>query len=283
LEGISDAAIKSVQTIGTTDELLALGDAALTCAGRAMIRNIGSTTVELGSDGSTYPIILEAGDFCLTRFNINEIHGKALVSNGILEYTITGDDKAAIPLPQVMESDASVADAFATKDWGSDENDVWLSFGLFFDSAALTFWNGDSGSGVFAGMLDNIDGPKCMLNVGVSVAGEWYFHGSANDSAGSAVAGAWNDCEMHFVNGGTCEFYVGGVLTASYTDGGNTVTKIQMGQVGADPNAASIANIRNVKVGTTRHGSELFADNFATGDFTNWDSTSGTVTVIAPF
>lgn len=209
-------------------------------------------------------------------------------------FTIKSDDAAdardvfwmevdPTPTPMVLFADATSADAYVTKDWGSDESETWLTFGIAFDSSALTFWNGDSGSGVLADMLDNIDGPKCMLNVAVIGADTWFFHGSPGSdtiSSPAPTAGVWQDCEMHFLASGTCEFYIAGSLVGSFSDGGNTTRKVRMGQAGADPNAASLVYLRDVKVGTTRGGSELFADDFSGGDLSNWDSTTGACTVV---
>jgi hypothetical protein len=275
---ISNSAIKAVQTIGTTDELLILGDAGLTCAGRALIRNIGENTVELGADGSEYPIQLRVGEFCLTRFNIQSIHAKALIGEGIIEFTITGDDKASTIEPKALQFGATdngggeVGDHVALR-LGSAQSEVWVTFDLFVPFENLTFWD-PNGSANFCTLYDDnmtVAGGSILGAIGQATEtgpqGAWYaFGGSSNDEAtpGAGIFyDTWITCELHLVKTGTTtvEFYANGSLQCTFTDAeASDVKDIVLGQRNApDTDATKLVYMRGLAVGTTQGGTDLIS------------------------
>ncbi len=85
--------------------------------------------------------------------------------------------------------------------------------------------------------------------------------------------------------GGTNQFYLAGSLIGSGPDFDSTDTVfVRFGQdlsdAGASTDPDQIAYIDDVKVGTSRHGSDLFADDFSSGNLDAWTSTSGAVSVV---
>lgn len=78
---------KQVQAIGTSDEVLPLGDVAT--IGYVMLKNLDATNyILVGSDGTLYPIRLKPGEVALMRWNEAAIHAKANTAICNLEYTI---------------------------------------------------------------------------------------------------------------------------------------------------------------------------------------------------
>lgn len=81
---------KEVQNIGTSDEVLNLGD--LSTIGWVLLRNLDATNyIIVGSDGTLYPIKLKAGEFTFCRWNAAAIHAKANTASCNLEYTLISD------------------------------------------------------------------------------------------------------------------------------------------------------------------------------------------------
>lgn len=79
-----------IQTIGTVDETIALVDVG-TVGYLLVVNQDGTNYVELGSDGSVYPIKLKAGEFCLLRWNGAAIHAKANTGACDVEFNILPD------------------------------------------------------------------------------------------------------------------------------------------------------------------------------------------------
>lgn len=67
--------VVGVQSIGTSDEVVAIDD--IGTAGFCLVKNLDSSNyIEIGADGTTYPIKLLAGEFALFRIN-GTLHAKA--------------------------------------------------------------------------------------------------------------------------------------------------------------------------------------------------------------
>jgi len=75
------------QLIGTVDETLTY-PADLATVGMCIFQNLDATNyIEIGNDGSNYPIRLKAGEFGIFRFN-GTIHAKANTAACKLGFTI---------------------------------------------------------------------------------------------------------------------------------------------------------------------------------------------------
>lgn len=83
---------KARQTIGTSDETLALGD--VSSLGFLVAHNCDATNyIEIGHTSGTYSIKLKAGEICGFRVGsgMSAIHAKANTASCDLEYLILSD------------------------------------------------------------------------------------------------------------------------------------------------------------------------------------------------
>lgn len=84
------AGIQNVAAIGTSDEVLPLGD--ISTIGWVYLKNLDATNyVTVGSDGILYPLKLKPGEFFLGRWNAAAIHVKANTAPCNLESIILPD------------------------------------------------------------------------------------------------------------------------------------------------------------------------------------------------
>jgi len=82
--------VRAVQSIGTTDEVLALGE--ISSLGYLYIRNNDTTNyVEVGVDGTNYVVKLKAGEIALFRVDGSAIHAKANTAACSCEYLLIED------------------------------------------------------------------------------------------------------------------------------------------------------------------------------------------------
>lgn len=80
----------AVQAIGTSDETLTF-PADLATVGYVLFQNLDDTNlIEIGNDGSNYPIRLKPGEIAVLRFN-GTIHAKADSAPCKLAFTIIED------------------------------------------------------------------------------------------------------------------------------------------------------------------------------------------------
>ena len=85
-----NAVIKQTISVGTADETLALGDVGT--IGYVFLHNLdGTNYIDFGTDGTTYPIRLRAGESALFRYNSAALHAKANTAACLLEYAIIED------------------------------------------------------------------------------------------------------------------------------------------------------------------------------------------------
>ena len=79
--------VKINQSIPTSDTTLTLG--AVGTPGFLMVKNTDATNyVELGTDGSAWPLKLKAGEVAMMRWNAAAVHAKANTGACIIEYLI---------------------------------------------------------------------------------------------------------------------------------------------------------------------------------------------------
>ena len=186
---------------------------------------------------------------------------------------------------KVLKSDASADWAWVEKDLGSGESEVWVTYRLAFDAASLATWSSNTVSSDFDELFEATHTTQqdaaSIINFGTL---NWAtFFGSS----GTPVADITHTVEHHLLNGGAgagvSQLYVDGVLVAGAT--GLTVASVRyvrMGLAPADPGnpIGGVNYIGGVMIGTTRGASDLFADDFSSGDLTAWTSTFGDVSVV---
>lgn len=184
---------------------------------------------------------------------------------------------------KVLKADGQVATAWAAIDLGSDQADVWITHQVYFDDAAVTWFMGSSPN-----FLDWWDNTADFATYTGFINGLFVDEPPAwSESAGSAEGGTptpnwWQGVEVHYQSDGTIDVYVGGVLVFSdvSTSGALRWIRAELDTFGATPAPGAVVYIRDVKVGTTRGGSDLFADDFSSGDLAAWTSASGDVSVV---
>ncbi len=179
----------------------------------------------------------------------------------------------------VMKTDTSVADAWADADFGVDLPEVWVSYDLAFPGAALAYWIGFGSSGAFHRLYTADPAELC----GTFIFGtDWFddtFSGSGSTPA--PVADTWQAVEYHFVSGSLVEFFIGGVSVYDFVEASALDARhLYVGQMAASNDPASIAYARDVKVGTTRHGDDVFAWPPSSTDLSDWTLVTGDVSVI---
>lgn len=79
--------IGQVVSVGTSDETLDKGD--VSTPGMLYARNLDATNfLDIGPDGTVYPIRLKPGCDCLLQWNGSAIHVKANTAPCLLEYVL---------------------------------------------------------------------------------------------------------------------------------------------------------------------------------------------------
>src|ERR1051326_388914 len=181
---------------------------------------------------------------------------------------------------KVMKADAAVDDAYVVFDFPTPEAECWLTFKLAFDAAALAFWS-INGSGLFAEIRKFSGSPKTGVYLDPSLAWNDIGESGGVGAVPAPVPATWQLCEMLASNSGVlAEFYIDGALVFSGVCSSNTARHIQLGQIFAWLDPAAVPYFDEVKCGTTRGGSEIFADDFESGTFAAWSSTYGDVSII---
>lgn len=93
------------------------------------------------------------------------------------------------------------------------------------------------------------------------------------------VDSTWFTVELHCESGVANTGYVNGIQV--WTHDPTAPGDVAIVQIGVTNNTPGPFYIDEVKVGTTRGASDLFSDDFASGDFSLWDSTSGSPSVVS--
>lgn len=179
-------------------------------------------------------------------------------------------------------------EAYLRKDF-AEVSSFWVQSEIAFDAASLNTFltNGGCGSADLITCRDDIND---TLEFFVYLdSGHYWFLRCGNEVTADLpvpVDSVWKLYELHYVQGGVCSFYIDGSLVATVSDSvGGPPAGIQIGQFRAcnDP-LDDIVYYRNIKVGTTRGGTQIFADDFSTSDFSLWDSVVNDCTLVSnPF
>lgn len=188
-------------------------------------------------------------------------------------------------MTKVLKADCSASNvAYVQFDLPLDQGEVWLTFDLFFDAAALAVFNG-TGSNDFGDIIAAGFTSFATENLWAGTSpSSWAL--STGDTAlpsPALTANVWRTLEVHYVAGTQLvELYVDSTLAVSGTyPGSGDAHSIVVGQsTGSISDPDLIVYLDNVKISTTRGGDDLFSDDFESGNLGAWTSTTGDVSVV---
>lgn len=193
-----------------------------------------------------------------------------------------------VPVLVLRAATPITVSGYLEKDLGSSFNEVWLTFGLAFDAAAIAIWSAPGNFSGFFGLLQDAT-PDFT-------AGVWYGDDSGTaswleESGGASatpvpVPSTWMLFELHYRNSDALiEFYINSNLVISDTSGTpGPIPTIIVGNALSVVSADSVAFLRDIKVGTTRGGTDILADDFSSGNFSAWTTVVDDCTLVAdPF
>jgi hypothetical protein len=200
-------------------------------------------------------------------------------------------DNPVLESGMVLKADASVDNAFIYKDLGSANDEVWLTFDLAYAQAALDFWQLQPfGSAVIGSLMSadglggDIEAPFVQYNTPDFVFADGGIGGEQGGTP--AVAETWQTLELHYKRADAVnELYVNGVLAYTHThspDSALDIRNILLGQYFAYGDVAEVVYIKNVKCGSSRGGTQFFAENFDS-DLSAWDVTGDCTIVADPY
>lgn len=184
---------------------------------------------------------------------------------------------AAPAAAKVLKADSTLADAWVKYDTGSEQPELWASFGLAIDEATRAAW-ADQFGGYFAMILDATDGFIDALYWDDDL---WVASFGDSSLTPPLVAGEWFDVELHLVEAGGPggqELYINGELVITADAGFVDIRKLLLGQENGVP--VGVVYVREPKLGTLRGASDLFRDDFSSGDLSAWTETEGDVSVV---
>lgn len=182
---------------------------------------------------------------------------------------------------KVMKADASADEAYVEFDLASDYPELWLTYRLAYDDAALAFWTSDGSSPAFDVFLPDPPVSQAdFLNL-FNDLGTMKWNDANVTGTADGAANTWHLVKHHITNGEAVQVYIDSVLVINTTDSsGVDLHYVDLGLRDVNPNAASIAYVDDVKVGTTEGGDDILADGFEDGTFDAWTNASGDVSII---
>jgi len=183
----------------------------------------------------------------------------------------------------VMEVDGSAGDAYVEKNLGANYSDYWLTVVLKIDAASLAAWVILNQSPYLAGALES-NHTSDSDGFGVFVGPTQWFSDWWNALGVPAVAtDVFVTCELHHVSPTVSELIVD-VTTATSNSGlgGNDTHYLRVGQIASPMSTPCLTYVASVAVGTTRGARDIFFDDFSSGDFSEWTSVVGDVTLVSP-
>lgn len=192
----------------------------------------------------------------------------------------------------VLKADCSAGGAYLTKDLTAVTTDWYLSTRFLVFESTFTAIAADEFT---ANLLDwyasavNIDG---FFLTGDGVDGSshnfsfgnrnyWTNQATTNPSLGGTT-GEWHDLDVQYVSG-TILWKIDGATLFSYSPplGPFNLDQIILGGLGPNGVSGEIYYLGAIKIGTTLGGTDIFVDDFSSGDFSKWTSTTGSVSLVA--
>ncbi len=184
--------------------------------------------------------------------------------------------------------DNGYADAWVERDLGALHSELWITFDILMTAAQLAWWQAASDGSPYLVGLSTDGGTAATISDIVAVAfiddgGGWK---TSYGNGGTPVADVWVTVEYHYKDNVAQQIYADSVIQFDGVDGGDgSYQFLRLGQdlfnavVDPDPGPDPLY-YRNVKVGTTRGASDIFADDFSSGDLSAWTTTVGDATVV---
>ncbi len=128
-----------------------------------------------------------------------------------------------------------------------------------------------------------VGGVSQVLGVYWDATSGWGFYftgGSANKVAPAPTSDVYQTIEVRWQKGGAVELWVAGVQVWVDVNGdADQADRILVGQCFTADITGQPVSIDDVKVGTTRGGSDLFSDDFESGNLSAWDALVGDVRI----
>ncbi len=182
----------------------------------------------------------------------------------------------------VLRADGSADNAYVEADLGSDQTEVWITFGMLFDAAALAAWTASGAGQEFLLLSDAAHSQIDQVSIDETGWDGSYGFGNVPPPSGDEE---WHLVELRHVNGGDIEFYYDSTLVFSGSDSGfpsGDTRFVTLGLIfeAPGPDADSLGYFRNVKVGTTRGDDDLFSWPDTSTDLSAWTATFGDVSVV---
>lgn len=175
------------------------------------------------------------------------------------------------------------------KNFTSTQSEVWISFDWAIDSATAGVFLVSGGGADVVATGSALNALYHTMFPEHNGSNYWYLSGGTDDEGALPVivADTWFTIEFHFKQTtDLLELYVNGSLSVATTEGsGSPINHFMLGHMQNSPVAADASvYFKNVKAGTTRGASDLFADDFSSGDLSNWDVAQnghGTLSVVS--
>lgn len=173
---------------------------------------------------------------------------------------------------KVAKFDSTADSAFAQIDLTSDQSIAWIEGRVRLDADALA-----NGPTEFLTLIDNASGQ--LAAVYALSPDIWGSSGTVDaGNVPPATADSWLTFETYYEDGVEFSFYIEGTLV--FTASGPPVGGLRSIGIGMYGPVDAIVDFDDVKIGTTRHGTDLFADDFEDGTFDAWTAIEGDATII---
>jgi hypothetical protein len=181
----------------------------------------------------------------------------------------------------VLKADCSAADAYARKELFSLPSNFYAQFDLLIPGATMAALDAD-GARFGADNMEIAVGFDGFFTTPpfTTTSCDYWTDATPNGPFTGLTADAWHTIRYRY-NAHAITWTLDGVTFDTYTVTATAHTEFfDFGGQFAHHTAGEIYYVDNVKIGTTPGGTDLFADDFESGTFGAWDSTSGSVSIV---